>query len=639
MNTHEKYIELKAAGSLPSPKGTAMKLIELCQQSDVALPEIIHTLQSDPSLVGRVLKMANSPVYGRLRPVVSLTPDVLMTIGIQSVRQVVLAFSLISGYRSGQCPKFDYQKFWSRSIAIGVAAELIGAEVRAAPPVEMFTCGLLSQVGKLALASMHGTQYSAILAEAECDTEELLKGEEGLFGLNHSQISAAMMADWGIPKFFCDAVMFQEMPEHATFSDSSRRARLIWCFHLAWRFSTLCFIKENEREGVLGELELLGRKFDLDAAILISLANQMLVEWKAWSGLLEIKVQDVPEFTLPQPHAQDEESLVTTEFRIGETPEALSPTEILLVHPEPSVVAALSTQVAACGHHVHVADHDREALRIVLEHQPQLLILSWDQAQQARQLIRTLRETEIGRHLYVMALIEGGQRETKLEALHAGADDAMPLPLDADEFQAHLKAALRIVNVQSEIIRECDLLRRNAMQLTIANQRAEEAALTDALTGLYNRRYAMDRLAREWVAGERTLRPLSILLIDIDLFKTVNDNHGHNIGDMALKRLAEMLGEHSRRPDIACRIGGEEFFILAPETALPGALRQAERLREAFERTTHHIEGIDLRLTVSIGVAQKMPGMVSPEELLKIADEALYRAKREGRNRVVAAEA
>ena len=161
--------------------------------------------------------------------------------------------------------------------------------------------------------------------------------------------------------------------------------------------------------------------------------------------------------------------------------------------------------------------------------------------------------------------------------------------------------------------------------------------MTDALTGLYTRRYAMDRLAREWVACERTLRPLSVLLIDLDHFKTVNDNHGHNIGDLALKRLSEMLGEYSRRPDIACRIGGEEFFILAPETGLPGALRQAERLREAFENCTLEIEGIELRLTVSVGVAQKMPGMVSPEELLKVADEALYRAKREGRNRVVAA--
>jgi two-component system cell cycle response regulator len=640
MNINEKFIELKASGSLPSPTGTAMKLIELCQQNDVALPEIIHTLQSDPGLVGRVLKMANSPVYGRMRPVVSLSQDVLMTIGIQSLRQVVLAFSLVSAHRSGQCPRFDYQTFWSRSIALGVAAELVGAEARLAPPVEMFTCGLLSLIGKLALASIHREEYGDILADARCDTEVLLDCEEEQFGLNHAEISAAMMADWGIPKFFCDAVMYQEVPERATFSENSRRTRLIWCFHLAWRMSALCFIQESERAGALAQLEPLGRKFDMDAAMLISLVNQMLIEWREWAALLEIKVRDVPEFAVPPtPVLHREEAMVTTtEFKLRPEAGEQGPADILLAHLDTETVGLLTRMLENGGHNVYVADHDREALRLVLERQPQIMIADWSRAEkESTQLIRTLRETEIGRFLHIVVLVEGSNRQGRLDALNTGADDVVALPIDVSEFQAHLKAALRVVSVQREIIHECDLLRRNALQLTIANQRAEEAALTDSLTSLYNRRYAMDRLAREWVACERTLRPLSILLIDVDHFKTVNDNYGHNIGDMALKRLAEMLGEHSRRPDIACRIGGEEFFILAPETALPGALRQAERLREAFETSTLEIEGIELRLTVSIGAAQKMPGMVSPEELLKVADEALYRAKREGRNRVIAA--
>jgi two-component system cell cycle response regulator len=639
MHTSEKFIELKATGSLPSPTGTAMKLIELCQQNDVALPEIIHTLQSDPGLVGRVLKMANSPVYGRMRPVVSLSQDVLMTIGFQSLRQVVLAFSLVSAHRSGQCPNFDYQAFWSRSIALGVAAELIGAEARVAPPVEMFTCGLLSLVGKLALASIHREPYGAILADAYCDTEALLDRETEQFGLNHAEISAAMMTDWGIPRFFCDAVMYQEFPERAPFSENSRRTRLIWCFHLAWRMSALCCLQDGERAAALAQLEPLGRKFDMDTAMLVSLANQMLVEWREWARVLEIQVRDVPDFALPAPALPLEEPMVTTtEFRIGAEAGEDAMADILLVHRDPAMIAAVEALLKEGGHNIHVAGDDRAALRIVLERQPQIMLAEWPRpGPDTTQLIRTLRETEVGRFLHIMVLVDGSDRQGRMDALNLGADDVVTLPIDTAEFHAHFKAALRMVSVQRELIRECDLLRRNALQLTIANQRAEEAALTDSLTALYNRRYAMDRLAREWVACERTLRPLSILLIDIDHFKTVNDNHGHNIGDLALKRLSEMLSEHSRRPDIACRIGGEEFFILAPETGLPGALRQAERLREAFENCTLEIEGIRLRLTVSIGVAQKMPGMVSPEELLKIADEALYRAKREGRNRVVAA--
>jgi two-component system cell cycle response regulator len=119
------------------------------------LPELIQAVQVDPAMVGRLLKMANSAAFGRPRPVVALTPEVLMSIGIQSVRQLVLAFSLVSGNRQGQCAEFDYEAFWSRSAATGVAMQLLGAATRAAPPPELFTVGLLANVGRLALSAIH----------------------------------------------------------------------------------------------------------------------------------------------------------------------------------------------------------------------------------------------------------------------------------------------------------------------------------------------------------------------------------------------------------------------------------------------------------------------------------------------------
>lgn len=574
MSYNEKYLELKSSGSLPSPTGTAMKLIELCQQSNVALPEIVHAMQADPGLVGRVLKMANSPIYGRLRPVVSLSPDVLMTIGIQSLRQVVLAFSLVSSHRKGQCREFDYQEFWSRSVAIGVAAELIGAETRIAPPVEMFTCGLLSQIGKLALAAIHHEKYGNALAEAGDDHDRLLQLEEENFGLNHAEISSAMMTDWGIPKFFSEAVLYQELPGLAGFSENSRRARLILCFHLAWLLSALCFTDEAERPERMARIYPIGRKLDLDGKMLVSIANQMLVEWKEWSALLEIQVRNVASFpdSAQDAYYQDNmnETVVTSEFQVSMESQVHAPADILVVDNDPASVELLKTILGSAGHKVYTAADGREALRMVLEHQPQIMITDWMMpGVDGQQLLRTLRETEIGRYLYVMVLTAQSGKEKLVDAFNAGADDFLVKPLDRTELLARLKAGQRIATVQREVINECDLLRRNALQLTIANQRAEEAALTDPLTGLYNRRYAMDRLAREWVASERNHRPLSILLLDIDHFKTVNDNHGHNIGDIALKRLAEMLGEYSRRPDIACRIGGEEFSFWCPKPRCP----------------------------------------------------------------------
>lgn len=132
-----------------------------------------------------------------------------------------------------------------------------------APPVEIFTCGLLSQIGKLALAAIHPGKYGDALQQAAGQPDaRLLALEEENFGLNHAAISAAMMAVWGIPKFFSDGVLFQETPELAGYSENSRRARLVWCFHLVWRMAALCFMDEAARSEQMFRLYPVGQKLD-----------------------------------------------------------------------------------------------------------------------------------------------------------------------------------------------------------------------------------------------------------------------------------------------------------------------------------------------------------------------------------------
>ena len=160
------FTELKASGNLPSPKGSALRVMELCQREDMTLPELINALQVDQTMVGRILKLANSAVFGRIRPVAALTPDVLMSIGVHSVSQIVLAFSLVSDHRHGRCNAFDYENFWSRSLATAVAFQLIGTETRAGAAAELFTVGLLANVGLLAMASIHPDAYARLLEEA-----------------------------------------------------------------------------------------------------------------------------------------------------------------------------------------------------------------------------------------------------------------------------------------------------------------------------------------------------------------------------------------------------------------------------------------------------------------------------------------
>lgn len=636
MLNDEKYAALKSAGILPSPKGAALKIIELCQRSSVSLPEIIHVIQADPGLTGRVLKMANSPAFARPRPAVSLSPDVLMSIGTQSLHQLVLAFSLVSANREGHCRNFDYEGFWSQSVAMGVAAQLLGAAVRVAPPVEVFTCGLLAQIGQLALSAIHPEQYSELLTRLHEQPEQTADAlEEQAFGLTHTQIAAAMMADWGIPKLFTDAVLFHETPQTANFPEDSRNARLVWCLHLAKQMADSCFMDDMQRAAQLPELFPAGEKLGISAATLVTMGDQMLVEWKEWSALLEITAPNVSAFTdlktdecmPPGPEAQ-QEPVAEEGFTVS----------ILLVDDDPASLLMVKGLLTQAGHTVLTASNGRDALRMFLEFQPRILITDWIMPEMTGlQLIKVLRETEPGRRMYAMVLTVLQEKENLALAFDAGADDFIVKPIDPTVLKARLKTGLRVIKMQQEVEADRKSLRRVAENLTIAHQHAQETALTDSLTGLYNRRYAMERLEQEWDATERNRQPMSLMMLDIDQFKQVNDTYGHDTGDAVLKHCAETLRELSRSPDVACRIGGEEFLLLAPGTTLDGAMQYAERIRASFKAKSMAIPGANLRLTFSIGVAQKSAATANLAQLLKQADDALYLAKHEGRNRVIAA--
>ncbi|NIC40641.1 GGDEF domain-containing protein, partial [Aquabacterium sp. A08] len=163
----------------------------------------------------------------------------------------------------------------------------------------------------------------------------------------------------------------------------------------------------------------------------------------------------------------------------------------------------------------------------------------------------------------------------------------------------------------------------------------KEQANIDPLTGLYNRRYLQSTLDREWARSLREQQPLCVVLIDIDYFKRVNDTHGHGVGDQVLVALGRLLAKGVRTEDLACRYGGEEFLVLMPKMPLDMALERAEQWRQGFAEQDIRVAGARLALTMSLGVAVAPEHAASPEELVRHADEALYRAKAQGRNQVV----
>ncbi|MFP4531834.1 MAG: diguanylate cyclase, partial [Desulfobacterales bacterium] len=171
-------------------------------------------------------------------------------------------------------------------------------------------------------------------------------------------------------------------------------------------------------------------------------------------------------------------------------------------------------------------------------------------------------------------------------------------------------------------------------ELKRAVERANKLATTDDLTGLWNRRYFMNALDGELERARRYGHIFSLLTLDIDYFKHINDTFGHAAGDMVLQHIAEILKSSLRHPDVAARMGGEEFSLILPNTGIEDALSLAERLRRAIEKNPAAYEDREIFYTVSIGAAAYHPNIRDKDELLRLADKALYRAKDEGRNRV-----
>jgi diguanylate cyclase (GGDEF)-like protein len=247
---------------------------------------------------------------------------------------------------------------------------------------------------------------------------------------------------------------------------------------------------------------------------------------------------------------------------------------------------------------------------------------------------RTLRKTEQGSRMYFLLLTGMVHDDELVEGFEAGADDYVTKPFNPRVLTARLRAATRVVNLQQESERDAANLRKFATELAVANRRLQQAALTDSLTGMPNRRYLLERVEQEWAAYARNQRPFSVMMIDIDGFKQINDTFGHEAGDQVLRQVAVLLRRAARTEDVVGRLGGEEFLVICPGTNQAMGVRVAERLRQTVASHVFQVDGVAIRVTVSIGISERESGMAHVDDLMRRADTALYRAKNDGRNRV-----
>jgi diguanylate cyclase (GGDEF)-like protein len=259
-----------------------------------------------------------------------------------------------------------------------------------------------------------------------------------------------------------------------------------------------------------------------------------------------------------------------------------------------------------------------------------MLVTDWEMPEMdGASLCKAVRNLQLDGYVYTLLLTARDSKDNIIAGLEAGADDYLIKPVHEAELIARLNAGRRILNLEHS--------------LRVANQRNRILSITDALTGTYNRRYLMEQLPRELERCRRYGYPLSVLMCDIDYFKTINDAKGHAAGDEVLQQFAARAQKSIRsNSDWVARYGGEEFLIILPETGQAGAVTVAEKIRTVTAATPFATRTGDAAVTASFGVAST--GAQGPDiglrvdALIRCADECLYRSKQAGRDRTSGSE-
>ena len=643
----ETFEEIKLSGELPSPSGVGMRILQLTRTDDYETEEIGQVIMTDSSLTGQILRVANSAANASVQSATTVT-EALMRLGSSSVRDLALAFSLVSDRSIGSCKAFDYNGYWSRSLARAVAAQQLSQKARIGKPEEAYICGLLGEIGQLALASVFPDRYTGLIESgATVETASRLEAESKAFKIHSAQVAECMLSEWGLPERFSEAI--EALASGPMIG--AREARLD-DFATLLRYADLLARAmspvQNQSAAAWAALEKglerLGALEDvLDAGELARFFDGCVTEWVKWGNSLDIETDKRARFDRVQEWIAEGKTRTETPAQmksaeVAKSKPAAASTDdaeirILVVENEPLLSKLLAVQKDLSGISVDAVALSGGLAR-ALEMDPDIVVCRDAQGKDGLELCRLLRNSRVGKTLHFILLCDEVKEDFVVRAFEGGIDDLVPSACPGRLLMARIKGGMRFAELQRQAEEDRRTVRKQISELGILTRRLRSAALTDALTELPNRRYAMKRLETEWVSSERTGRPLSVMLIDIDHFKAVNDTYGHDAGDAVLKEVAGLLRTSLRQADEVCRIGGEEFLVICRNTNQADSVMIGERIRQAVEAHSIQVGGTELKMTISMGAAGRTNGFLDLNALLKAADEAVYVAKDTGRNRV-----
>ena len=602
---------------LPSPSESACKIMHLAQDDLLSLTELEQAVRSDPAFAARLLRIVNSGrrVLGG-RPIVSIK-DALVALGLPTVRGLALGFSLMNGHRTGRCKTFDYNTFWLYSLALAQAFQTICLNFRPAPRDEAFSVGLLANIGQLALACVFPEPFAQILEGAAKDNSHTLAEREvEILGLDHWELSAELLKEWGIPDTYTIPVALHRQNNKDIENAGQRSYNMTCALAVAADIADVIVYPHTRTPEKITELHRHGARVSIEDDAIVEIGNQVAEEWRGWIELLGLKHN--PDMNFSWVTEAYRNSRILTDAVTSEK----GTLSVLVVEDDKLTLSFLTKILTQAGYHVSAAENGEKALKQVRTSMPDVIITDWLMpVMDGIEFIREVRNQAKGIQPYVVMLTTRSEDDALVEAFGAGADDFLTKPLKPMVLLARMKSGERILLLQREANRLYGEMRNVANELSASNRRLQTLATTDELTGLPNRRYALERLQQEWDASARNGGSLACLVADIDSFKQINETYGINEGDEVIRRVALIIRESMRTEDVVCRVGSEEFLIICPNTDL--AMAKDLKARLLSKIATRKLTPDGKFSTISIGTAERTSKMQNPTELIEAADKSL----------------
>lgn len=561
--------------------------------------------------------------------------------GIEGAREATLGIVLFRALRVGRCVALEYDAFWTRALARGLASNHLAKSFGLEDPIRAFLSGLFADIGKIFIAESNPTRYDELIYDRDTtQASDLRAREREWFGIDRDTVAWIVLRDLGFSREVFVSMLVNSRQQRSDGQppvghdpmeyEVQRMARLIGSIICADKF---------ERTQLWGDFVRLRTLHDMSRDALNTLCDGIVNDWWDWGDLTVVPTRNLPGFS--ELCDWNERGIEPVRYNPMGTAGLLPKPQgdrlyVLLVDDDRVILEATRRRLERAGHRVVTARDGEQAMSILRQDPPQVVLSDWRMPKMdGLELCRNLRRTELGRRTFFILFTGEEKEEEIVKAYEDGINDFINKRSPQPILLARVRAARTFLAQWEQVDQDRRIIRAHCEQSRKQASRMKTDSLTDALTGLPNRRYAMERLREEWARAERSSECLSVVMLDIDNFKQVNDQFGHDVGDLVLMETAAMLRTTTRRNEAACRIGGEEFLIICSGEDLGSAVQCAERVRKAIEANIVEAKGFDRSVTISLGVAQRSPLVDGLDGLLKAADEAIYGAKEGGRNQVV----